>query len=111
MSLPANFSGFPHEELHRYFRNLCHEFKKAIQTSKDSAELQQYMDQFIDYSKQMDWHKKNTGTYHKEEGEKATNKVWDEFKRYALNLEKANPQDLLDALTEVERLIKSLKST
>ena len=111
MPLPANFSGYPHEELHRYFRNLCHEFKKAVQTSKNSLELQQHMDQFIDASKQMNWHQKNTGVYHKEEGAKATDKVWAEFKRYVLNLDKANPQDLLDALEEVEQLIKSLKTT
>jgi hypothetical protein len=111
MPLPANFSGSPHEELHRYFRNLCHEFKKMVKTSKKSLELQQQMDQFIDTSKQMDWHHKNTGVYHKEAGDKATNKVWTEFKRYVLNIETANPQDLLDAIGEVERLINSLKTT
>lgn len=111
MPLPANFSGYPHEELHRYFRNLCHEFKKAVQTSKNSLDLQQQMDQFIDASKQMDWHHKNTGVYHKEEGEKATNKVWVAFKRYVLDLDNTSPQDLLDALSEVERLVNSLKTT
>ena len=109
MPLPANFSGYPHEELHRYFRNLCHEFKKTIKSSKNSIELQQCMDQFIDASKQLDWHQHNTGVYHKEQGEKAANKVWDEFKRYVLNLDKANPQDLLDAIGEVERLFDTIK--
>ncbi len=114
-SLPTNFSGSPGEELHRYFRNLCLEFKKAIKTSKDSLELQENMERFIDASKQMDWHKKNTGVYHKDQGAKAADKVWTEFSRYIHDLDSrpgaANPQDLLDALGEVERLVNSLKAT
>lgn len=115
MSLPANFSGYSHEDAHRYFRNLCIEFKKTVKSSKNSIELQQEMEQFMDASRQMNWHHKQTGVYRKEEGDKAADKVWAEFKRYVTDLQtdpdSANPQDLLDALGEVERLIKSLKTT
>lgn len=115
MSLPNNFASSPGEELHSYFRNLCLEFKKIVKKSKDIDELQIEMEKFINASRDMNWHHKSTGVYHKEEGEKATGKVWKEFKRYLFELldhpEDANPQNLLDALAEVERLVEALKVT
>ncbi|MGE5195792.1 MAG: hypothetical protein ACM3JI_00500 [Anaerolineae bacterium] len=113
MSLPANFSGMPSEELHRDFRNICIELKKVIHSSKDVERLQVEMDRFIDASKHMDWHHKTSGVYHKQEGDKAVGKVWAEFKRYKESLSsnpyQTNPQDLLNAFAEVERLVDSLK--
>ena len=114
MSLPANFSQPPGEELHRYFRNSCREFKKVIQSSKNINELISEMENFINTSKQMDWHYKPSGVYHKEQGQKAVDKVWSEFKRYIKALashsrEAANPQDLIDALGLVEQMIDSYK--
>ena len=115
MSLPNNFAGAPNEELHRYFRNVCIQMKKTIKNSKDVEELQQEMDRFIDASKQMNWHTKTSGVYHKDDGEKATKKVLSEYIRYVDGLLKnagtPNAQDLLDALSEVERLIDNLKAT
>lgn len=113
MSLPANFAGMPGEEIHRSYRNICIEFKKMIKNSTNIDELQEQMIRFINASKQMDWGRKETGVYHKNNGEKACDKVWNEFKRYIMALatqnKEANPQDLYDALSEVERLVDSLK--
>ncbi|MBS0616310.1 MAG: hypothetical protein JSR58_07165 [Verrucomicrobia bacterium] len=115
MPLPNNFSGAPHEEPHRYFRNACIAFKKTVHETKDLNLLQDEMEKFINAAKQMNWHPKTTGTYHKDEGAKAADKVWKEFDRYFRDLTKdakaASPKDLLEALTEVERLIHNLKIT
>ncbi|HVX00453.1 MAG TPA: hypothetical protein VHA52_08480 [Candidatus Babeliaceae bacterium] len=115
MSLPANFGKPPGEEPHRAFRNTCIEFKKMIKTSQDPDVLQQEMQKLIDESKQMDWHNKTSGVYHKPEGEKLIAKLYAEFKRYTLNLIEApmdaNPSDLLDALTLLEQYVRSFKVT
>lgn len=115
MSLPSNFSGFPNEELHRDFRNLCKEVIHKIKTSKDPTELEWEMERFVNASKQMNWHHKNGAVFHKEEGDKATHKTYMEFKRYIQNLkgnkEKASAQDLLLAFAEVERLVQNFKTT
>ncbi|NNM44003.1 MAG: hypothetical protein HKM07_06635 [Chlamydiae bacterium] len=115
MALPANFSGAPGEELHRYFRNVCNEFKKTIKSSKELEKLNWEMERFIDISKQMNWHQKTSAVFHKDEGAKSTTKVISEFQRYAEDLKtqqkNANPHDLLEALGEVERLIQNLKAT
>lgn len=113
MQLPDNFST-PHEELHHHFRNLCIAFRKVIETSEDTEKLQQSMEDFRDVAKQMDWHHKASGVYHREAGEKVTRKVRNEFDRYIITLdrgEETNRQDLLDALAEVERLIKEMLVT
>lgn len=108
MSLPTNFSSPPSEEPHRYFRNLCIEFRKLVLHSKDSLTLQQEMEKFLNASKEMTWERHNTGVYHKDEGEKAAQKVWVEFKRYIDNHLNSS-QDLLEAISAVEQLINSLK--
>lgn len=112
MSLPANFTTPPGEDPHRYFRNTCIEFKKLLKNTKDIDSLQIEMEKFIGASKQLDWKHKTTGVYHKSEGEKAAEKVWNEFKRYILvlatNPYRGNPHDLIDALSETERLVESL---
>jgi hypothetical protein len=113
MSLPANFEGAPGEELHHYLRNLCIAFKKSAKESTNIDELQDFMEDFLNASKQMNWHHKKSDIHHKEEGEKAALRVWNEFKRYIFALtshrskEKANPQGLIDALSDIERLIHS----
>jgi len=115
MALPENFSQNPKEDLHRVFRNLCIEFKKTIKSSKNVSQLDLEIQRFIDASKQMNWHHNSSSVFHRDEGDKATRKVLAEYKRYVdelnSNQQNANPQDLLDALAEVERLIKSYKVT
>ena len=116
MALPSNFSTPPGEEPHRYFRNICLDFIKKIKSSKDIDELQVEMERFLSASKEMDWHHKNTGVYHKDEGNKAVWKVWTEFKRYVMDLSSSNPhpgnpEDLLMAVQEVQRLVDSFKVT
>lgn len=114
MQLPANFSGAPTEKPHRYFRNVCIEVRKIIKASKNTNELQVEMAKFIDASKQMHWPHKTSSVYRKDDGEKATKKVLAEFIRYIDSLltksPTANPQDLLDSLSEVEQLIYSLQA-
>ncbi len=116
MPLPTNFSGAPGEELHRTFRNACIEFRHKIKNSDSPEQIQEQMQHIIEIGKQMDWHHKNTGVYHKNEGTKAMDKLWAEFKRYFEGMTTKephvpNPKDLLDALSEVERLCDSLKVT
>lgn len=115
MSLPANFGKPPGEELHRIFRNTCIEFKKLIKSSKNIQELEQEMLKFIGECKAMDWHSKNTGVYHKDEGQKLAEKILAEFKRYKNDLEpflnKADPTDLLNALDAMEQYVKNYKVT
>jgi hypothetical protein len=115
MPLPTNFSGPPNEELHRYFRNLCIDFRKLVTKTKDTTELAMELERLVNASRQLDWHNKRTGVYHKNEGDKAIHKVWAECQRYIDGLKQknsdANPQDLLDALSNIESLINSLKVT
>ncbi len=112
MPLPANFSSSPGEEPWRDFRNLCIQFKKLIKSSDDSEELQRMMEQFINDSRAMSWHHKTSGHYHKDVAEKMTGRVFSEFKRYIAALQNpgnANRQNLLDAITEVEKYIDNLR--
>jgi hypothetical protein len=113
MELPANFESPPGQKPHRTFRNTCIEFKKLILNSKDINELKQEMQNFIEEAKQMDWQRKNTGVYHKDEGTKIVNKVFVEFKRYMGDLEpllnKADPHGLLSALEAMEMFINDYK--
>jgi hypothetical protein len=115
MSLPANFSENPKEELHRYFRNLCIEFKRVIKSSKDVNQLDAEIQRFIDASKQMNWHHNTSSVYRRDESDKATRKLLAEYKRYVdalkSNQHNANPQDLLDVLAEIEQLVNTLKVT
>lgn len=113
MTLPFNFSGAPQEDLYHHFRNVCIEFKKTVKSTKDPSKLELEMDRFINVSSHMNWHHSNSDVYHKDEGEKSNAKILREFRRYIkalqTNSSQANPQDLLDAISEVERLIKSVK--
>lgn len=107
MALPSNYSGSHGEQPHHFFKNVCISFKKTIAASKNANELQSEMERFIDSAKQMNW--KNT-----EKPEKATSKVFTEFKRYIEMLESspktANPQDLTESIDEVMRLLDQHKA-
>jgi len=111
MVLPRNFTGTPGESPHHFFRNVCLEFKKQIHATKDLAVLEREMQRFLGASKQMNWHHQNSSVYRKDTKEKAAEKVWSEFQRYTHmlrdNAPAAQPQDLLDALAEIESMIKN----
>jgi hypothetical protein len=112
MSLPANFTGGPQETLNHHCRNVGLEFKKTIKSSKDASELKMELERYINVINNLDWHEKNSNVYRKKESEKAINKINKEFERYIKDLEsdqqKANPQNLLDAIAEMEQLTQSL---
>ena len=74
MALPANFAKGPTEEPHRFFRNVCIHFRKVILSSKDHKALEPEIENFINASKEMNWHVKNSDVYHKDQGEKAVRK-------------------------------------
>jgi hypothetical protein len=115
MTLPNNFAQAPHEEPHRFFRNVCIQFRKVILTTKEHKQLEPEIENFINASKQMNWHLKPSETFRKDAGEKALQKVLTECERYYKALiadpSSATSQDLLDALSEVQRLIDTLKAT
>ncbi len=115
MPLPTPYEHPPGEEPHRAFRNTCIAFKKSLKSSKNADELEQLMQRFIEESKHMDWHHKNTAVYHKDEGDKLANKIFTEFERYisALRMgpDQAEPADVLTALDLMEQYIKSFKVT
>lgn len=112
MDLPDNFAKEPTEEPHHFFRNVCIHFRKAI-LSKDYRTLELEIENFINASKEMNWHVKHSDIYRKDQGEKAVQKVLSECDRYYRALiddpYTAVSQDLLDALTELESLIGTYK--
>lgn len=114
MSLPANFASCPQEDLHHHCRNVAVEFKKIVKSSKDVNELNSALERYLNVIKYLDWHEKTSSVYHKNDNEKAANKLTKEFNRYATDLGSdqnlANPQGLLNAITEMEQLIQSLKA-
>jgi len=110
--IPQNFSHNPSQFPHSYFRNLCIEIKKTIAISKDANELEDQMQKLINASKDMKWTKnKNKEKFAKQEGQKSIEKVLGEFRRYILDLRskpnKSNPQDLLDSITQLQKLVES----
>lgn len=113
MDIPTSFSMPPGESQHKYFRNLCIEFKKLVKKSDDLDLLQFEMEKLINASKQINWEHKSTDKFKKDKAEKTLSKVWTEFDRYFMNLkdnkDKSNMQDLLDAIEEVESLISEQK--
>ena len=115
MELPRNFESAPGQEPHRAFRNLCIEFKKILKSSKKVAELNRVMEKFIDEGKQMNWHAKTTGVYHKDEGKKLTEKVLSEYQRYVKDLEpylnRADPSPVIEALILLEQFVSNFKVT
>lgn len=113
MSLPPQYTGQPGEEQHHYYRNVCLSLKKAIKNTTEPEELTMHMERFLNASREVAWPHSTSSVYHKDEAEKAVQKVVTEFKRYLKDLEanseKAYPEDLLNALSIVESLIDQLK--
>ncbi len=109
MALPESYSASPGEEPHHYFRNVCIEFRKAVVEKRSLDDLDRKMEKFINASKQMEWKHPKSGTYRKDEGVKAAEKVWKEFKRFHENTDGATEQDLVEAIMDMERLIDSLE--
>ncbi|NGX44147.1 MAG: hypothetical protein K1060chlam3_00311 [Candidatus Anoxychlamydiales bacterium] len=110
MSLPSSFSSNPDQDPHKYFKNLIIDFKKEVKRDVDYEALEEKMSMIINASKEMQYidnHKKDV--YHKPETKKALEKLFSEFDRYILTIQKnpskANAQDLLDAIAIVETLI------
>ncbi len=110
MTLPANFAMRPGETPRHYFRNVCIEFKKLVQATRNIDELEQAMQNFINTSKNMNWHPESSGVYRKDVGEKAAEKVWSEFKRYIESIRNGTnhvyQKDILQAIDDVEQLIE-----
>jgi hypothetical protein len=108
-----NTSGFPEASSLRHFRNTLLQFKKALQTSKDSTELHVQMEHFLNASRQVTWPHHTCDVYHKDEAEKAVDKVITEFQRYIKDLEHptslASSKDLMDALFVVESMLDRIK--
>jgi len=109
-NLPSSFSSLPNQDPHKYFRNLLIAFKKEIKTSIDIKALQEKMQTLINASKEMKYLDKHKNSiYHKPETDKALSKIWNEFDRYIMTYQKtpnkANPQDLLDAISLVESIL------
>jgi hypothetical protein len=109
--LPSSFSSLPDQDPHKYFKNLLMSLKKEIEGALDINALQEKMQTLINASKEMkyiDTHKNSI--YHKPETDKALSKIWTEFDRYIMTLQKkpsfANPQDLLEAIAIVETLLE-----
>ncbi len=113
MSLPANFTGVPQEQLHHHFRNICIEFKKVVKSSKDINELEVQMDRFINVCKGIDWPQKNSEVFRKNQVDKIFNRLMTEYKRYITALqsdtENASSQDLTNAISDVGNLFETLK--
>jgi hypothetical protein len=110
-----NYGHFLGQNSNKYFHNLCIEFVKTLHQSKDPNRLEIEMEKVINASKQMNWKKEKKSVWKKEDGEKALNRVWSEFSRYVQSLRKkeneSNLKELLEALSEVQRLVDALKVT
>lgn len=100
--------GEPH-----FFRNLCRDFRKIAIHSKDPNEILEQTERFINACHDISWPHEHTETYRKDAAEKATQKVVNEAKRFMESLQK-NPtaavsQDLVDALTIVEKMASEIR--
>ena len=108
--VPVNFSTSPGQSPHKYFFNLCLQFKKKLKSIKDVDVLEDEMQSLINASKELKWIEPKHHVYKKNEGEKILDKIFSEFKRYSKDLrdnsKKANPQDLTYALDELQDLIE-----
>ncbi len=112
--LPSSFSSLPDQDPHKYFRNILIAFKKEIEGACDIDSLQEKMQDILNAAKEMKYKTNNhSAKYKKDESEKALEKIWTEFNRYIKTLQnhpdKANNQDLLESVQEVERLINNNK--
>lgn len=105
MSIPYNFAGRPQEELHHHFRNVCIDFRKVAKASKDPSQLDEQLDRFISTSKEITW------LDAKIDGPKAVKKAIGEYQHYIKDLQsnpkQADPKNLINALADVEKLIRA----
>ncbi len=102
----------PGESLHKYYLNLCYDFKKKIETTRDPSELEERMVTLINASRDLDWRETKHSKYKKPEAEKIFNHFINELARYTTNLReghKTETQDLLDSLDELILLLESRK--
>ncbi|NGX63411.1 MAG: hypothetical protein KR126chlam6_00822 [Candidatus Anoxychlamydiales bacterium] len=109
-SLPPSFSSNPDQDPHKYFKNILIAFKKEINAAVDINELQDKMQTLLNASKVMYYtDTRSKSIFHKPETKKSLDKVFKEFDRYILTIQKdpskANAQDLLDAISLVEALL------
>lgn len=113
MSISSAYPGYPEKKFIRHFRNALLQLRKTIQSSKDIDELKLHMEHFINANRRVVWPHHTSEVFHKDEAEKAVQKVVTEFQRYTqdLQLQKSQKsyQDLLDALFIVESMIDRLK--
>lgn len=110
--LPANFGSMPGQSGHKYFFNLCHEFKKILEVNKNPQELEMEMIKFINASKEMKWKENKHQQYKKPVALKAVDRFYGELRRYLLQLAKPTSldpavQDVIDALEEIIKLVES----
>lgn len=100
-------------DLSHYYRNVCIELEKALKETKDIDELQMHFEHFLNANKRVGWPHKASDHFHKDEIEKAVQKVVSTYERYYEQLQKAdkeaNPQDILDALSVVKTMSDQLK--
>jgi len=110
--VPVNFSTNPSQSPHKYFYNLCLQFKKKLQSINDADILEDEMQSIINAGRQLTWKEPKHHVYKKNEGEKILDRIFSEFQRYIKSLRekrKGNFQDLLDALNQLLDLIKREK--
>jgi len=109
---PGNF-GYPEETMVNHFLNALRQLKKTVRDSKDTEELQIQIEHFINVNRRVSWPHPTSGVFHKDEAEKAVEKVVTEFQRYIKDLQNdpspKSYQDLIDAISLVEAMEDRLK--
>ena len=107
------YPGYPEKSFIRHFHQALLQLKKTIRSSKDIDELESHMEHFINANRRVTWPHQTSAVFHKDEAEKAVQKVVAEFQRYIQDLQLQKPQesyqDLLDALSIVESMMDRLK--
>jgi hypothetical protein len=101
------------EGQHRYFRNVCRELRKMIESSQDVNKLDEAYEEFLNAGREIDWPHKNSEIYAKDEFEKIFQKLNSEYQRYKQSLQSGNAlgtKDLLDALSIAETLGDRIKA-
>ncbi len=110
MNLPKNFCAKPGESNHKYYLNLCYDFKKKIENTRDPSDLEEEMQTLINASRDLDWRESKHTVYKKSESEKIFSHFIKELARYTTNLREGHlpaSQDLIDSLDELILLLES----
>lgn len=105
MPLPSSFGSRPDKTNHKYFFNLCLDFKKTIAKTPNIEELDFGMQKILDASKEMNWKEPTHHAYKKNEGEKLLNKLFSEFSRYEGSVREGKLPSTQDLLTALEGVI------